>query len=291
LRRRRRWAGRRATSRSGRCRWTRSPWLLDPAFEIGGCYLIPYADAVARTGHAYADFGSRLHGRGPRAWDRHRLFVPLRDATGAVVGRIWADEPEDRLLPSRARLEALALFAGQATMAIVSAGQLEQLRVLADQDPLTGLANRRAFMRELEHEVERARRYGHPLTLAIGDVDRFKQINDTHGHPAGDRALCVVADTLRAGLRANDGAFRLGGDKFALLLPETTREETAEVVRRLYHGYRDTAPEPFADLRMSAGFATLPADGGDAESLIRHADAALYEFKRRRAEDGALAGG
>jgi diguanylate cyclase (GGDEF)-like protein len=267
------------------------PWLLDPAFEIGGCYLIPYADAVARTGHAYADFGSRLHGRGPRAWDRHRLFVPLRDATGAVVGRIWADEPEDRLLPSRARLEALALFAGQATMAIVSAGQLEQLRVLADQDPLTGLANRRAFMRELEHEVERARRYGHPLTLAIGDVDRFKQINDTHGHPAGDRALCVVADTLRAGLRANDGAFRLGGDKFALLLPETTREETAEVVRRLYHGYRDTAPEPFADLRMSAGFATLPADGGDAESLIRHADAALYEFKRRRAEDGALAGG
>jgi diguanylate cyclase (GGDEF)-like protein len=264
--------------------------LLDAEFELGGCYLVPFAAAIARAGHA--DFGSQMIGRGPRAWDRHRLFVPLRDATGAVVGRIWADEPEDRLLPSRARLEALALFAGQATMAIVSANQLEQLRVLADQDPLTGLGNRRAFMRELEHEVQRARRYGHALTLAIGDVDHFKQINDTHGHPAGDSALRAVADTLRAGLRANDGAFRLGGDEFALLLPETTYDEAAEVVRRLYAGFRETAPQPFWGLEMSAGFATLPADGGDAEALIRSADAALYQAKRRRPAAGdALAAG
>jgi diguanylate cyclase (GGDEF)-like protein len=255
--------------------------LLDPEFEIAGCYLLPYDAAAARAGQS--GFPSEMNGRGPHAWNRHRLFVPLRDASGAVVGRIWADDPEDRLLPSRARLEALALFAGQATMAMVSANQLEQLRVLADQDPLTGLGNRRAFMRELEAEVERARRYGHPLTLAIGDVDRFKQINDTHGHPAGDRALCAVADTLRAGLRGTDGAFRLGGDEFALILPETTRDEAGEVVRRLYFRFRDTAPEPFTDLQMSAGLATLPADGVDAEALIRHADAALYEYKRRRA--------
>jgi diguanylate cyclase (GGDEF)-like protein len=257
--------------------------LMEPEFEIGGCYLIPYEDAVARNGHA--EFGSaERNGRGPHAWDRHRLFVPLHDASGAAVGRIWADEPEDRLLPSRARLEALALFAGQAEMAIVSTQQLEQLRVLADQDPLTGLPNRRAFMRELEAEVVRARRYGHALTLAIGDVDHFKQINDTHGHPAGDAALCAVAETLRAGLRGTDGAFRLGGDEFALLLPETTHGEAAEVVRRLYLGFRESAPEPFTDLQMSAGLATLPADGMDAEALIRHADAALYEHKRRRSE-------
>jgi diguanylate cyclase (GGDEF)-like protein len=256
--------------------------LLDPEFEVAGCYLLTYEAAVARAGQA--GFPSEMNGRGPHAWNRHRLFVPLRDASGAVVGRIWADDPEDRLLPSRARLEALALFAGQATMAMVSANQLEQLRVLADQDPLTGLPNRRAFMRELEEEVERARRYGHPLTLAIGDVDHFKQINDTHGHPAGDRALCAVADTLRAGLRTADGAFRLGGDEFALILPETTREEAGEVVRRLYSGFRESAPEPFTDLQMSAGLATVPADAVDAEALIRQADAALYEFKRRRSE-------
>jgi diguanylate cyclase (GGDEF)-like protein len=254
--------------------------LLDPEFEVAGCYLLPYEAAVERVGHS--DFPSELNGRGPQAWNCHRLFVPLHDAAGAVVGRIWADDPEDRLLPSRARLEALALFAGQATMAMISANQLEQLRVLADQDPLTGLPNRRAFMRELEEEVERARRYGHSLTLAIGDVDRFKEINDTHGHPAGDAALCAVAETLRAGLRANDGAFRLGGDEFALLLPETTHEEAADVVRRLYARFQADAPEPFTDLTMSAGLATLPADGLDAEALIRRADAALYEHKRRR---------
>ena len=262
--------------------------LLDPAFEIGGCYLLTYDEALARAGHAFAEAGSAKSGRGPRAWKRHRLYVPLRDATGEVVGRIWADEPEDLLLPSRARLEALALFAGQATMAMVSAGQLEQLRRLAEQDPLTGLANRRVFMRELDAEVQRAHRYGHPLTVVIGDVDDFKLINDTHGHPAGDQALCEVAETLVAGLRGSDGAFRLGGDEFAMLLPETTAEEAVAAVRRLDAAFRSTASEAFAaTLRISCGFATAPEDGADAESLIKAADASLYEVKRARRAPGA----
>jgi diguanylate cyclase (GGDEF)-like protein len=268
--------------------------LLDPAFEIGGCYLLPAREALGRGGDAYPPGVSTRSGRGPHAWDNHWLHVPLRDVTGAIVGRIWADEPEDGLLPSRARLEALALFAGQATTAMVTAGQLEQLRVLADQDPLTGLPNRRAFMRDLEREVDRANRYGHSLTLVIGDVDDFKLINDTHGHPAGDRALCEVAATLRAGLRASDGAFRLGGDEFALLLPETTAEEAAAVVRRLSAAFRSSASEEFAALTISCGFATAEEAGGDAEALIKAADAALYAFKRTRREQpagGAAAAG
>jgi diguanylate cyclase (GGDEF)-like protein len=267
-------------------RWQLAPGagacLLDPEFEVAGCYLLPYEAAVERVGQS--DFPSELNGRGPHAWNRHRLFVPLHDASGAVVGRIWADDPEDRLLPSRARLEALALFAGQAETAIISAQQLEQLRVLADQDPLTGLPNRRAFMRDLEHEVDRARRYGHPLTLAIGDVDRFKTINDTLGHPAGDAALCVVAETLRAGLRLSDGAYRLGGDEFALLLPETSAEAAVEVVRRLDAAFRASAPERLTGLQVSVGFATLADEELDTEGLIRRADTSLYEHKRRRAE-------
>src|SRR5215210_154909 len=239
--------------------------LIDPVFEVGGCYLLPGAEARARARHDLAALESERNGRGPRAWDRHWLFVPLRDQAGAVVGRIWAAEPEDRLLPSRARLEALALFAGQAMMAIVSARQLAQLRVLADQDPLTGLSNRRAFMRELEHEFQRAQRYGHPLTLVLGDVDAFKHINDTYGHPGGDRALCAVADALRAGLRDSDGAFRIGGDEFAVILPETTGREAAAVVLRLESHFRTLAPEPFAgDIDMSVGFATLRGGAEDA---------------------------
>ena len=136
------------------------------------------------------NYVSEINGRGPLAWDHHWLFVPLRDRTGDVVGRIWADDPQDRLLPSRARLEALAVFANQATMAIVAAGQLEELRALAQEDPLTGLPNRRAFMRDLESELERTRRHGRPLALVLCDVDDLKHINDTHGHPGGDRALC-----------------------------------------------------------------------------------------------------
>jgi diguanylate cyclase (GGDEF)-like protein len=269
--------------------------LLDPAFELGGCYLLPAREALARGGDAYPPGRSTRSGRGPHAWDDHWLYVPLRDATGANVGRIWADEPEDRLLPSRARLEALALFAAQATTAMVTAGQLEQLRIFAEQDPLTGLPNRRVFMRDLEREVDRANRYGHPVTLVIGDVDDFKLINDTHGHPAGDRALCEVAETLRGGLRASDGAFRLGGDEFALLLPETAADEALAVVRRLEAAFRASASEAFAALTISCGFATSDPDGtSDSETLVKAADASLYAFKRARSEwraGGATAAG
>jgi diguanylate cyclase (GGDEF)-like protein len=263
--------------------------LLDPEYEIAGCYLLPAAEGRARSRHDFAALRSELNGRGPRAWDHHWLFVPLRDQTGAIVGRIWADDPEDRLLPSRSRLEALALFAGHASMAITSARHLEALRALADQDPLTGLGNRRMFTRVLEHEFARARRYGHPLVLVLGDVDGFKQINDTHGHPAGDRALCLVADALRAGLRESDGAFRVGGDEFAIVLPETTGREAAAVALRLEAHFRAHAPAPFRAMQMSVGFATLRGGAEDAEALIQQADAALYAAKRARAAGPAAA--
>ena len=196
--------------------------LVDPGSSSAAATSSPRRTALARTPQDFGDYRSQMNGRGPLAWNHHWLFVPLRDRSGAMVGRIWADDPADRLLPSKARLEVLALFANQATMAIVSAGQVEQLRVLADEDSLTGLRNRRAFMRALEVEIERALRYGRPLTLVLCDLDHFELLNDTHGHPGGDRALCHVADVLKTGLRTLDGAFRIGGDEFALLLPETT---------------------------------------------------------------------
>jgi diguanylate cyclase (GGDEF)-like protein len=257
--------------------------LLDPEFEVGGCYLLPAAAARARAPHEYGSFRSELNGRGPHAWNRHWLFVPLRDAGGDVVGRIWADDPQDRLLPSRPHLEALAVFANQATMAIHSAGQLEQLRALADRDPLTGLFNRRAFMRELAQEVARAQRYGRPLTVVLCDVDHFKLINDTHGHPEGDRALCRLAAVLGDCLRTSDDAYRIGGDEFALLLPETTPDGAADVTRRLEQGLREGGAP-----RVSCGVASLLPGDADGEALIRKADAELYSAKRARSAPGAL---
>jgi diguanylate cyclase (GGDEF)-like protein len=256
--------------------------LMDPAFEVAGCYLLSHEAGSQRAPSEYSNLQSQMNGRGPFAWDRHWLFVPLRDQDGAMVGRIWADDPEDRLLPSQALLEAFAVFGSQATMAIVSAGQLEQLRTLAEEDPLTGLLNRRTFMRELEGEVERAQRYGRGLTLVLCDLDHFKLLNDTHGHPAGDDALCRLAQVLTTGLRAGDSAFRIGGDEFALLLPEASEGHARGAVARLAAAFRAAAEAPYADLGITFGISTLPTEPIDAETLIRRADAALYESKRAR---------
>ena len=147
------------------------------------------------------------------------------------------------------------MFANQATMAIVTAGQLEELRALAQEDPLTGLPNRRAFMRDLESELERTRRHGRPLALVLVRRDDLKHINDTQGHPGGDRALCAVGPALRDALRAGDTAFRIGGDEFAVLLPETTAEQAAIVAARVAAGAARREPGP----RLSCGIAAAPA--------------------------------
>jgi diguanylate cyclase (GGDEF)-like protein len=262
--------------------------LMDPAHEVGGCFLLPQEIGRLVSPSEYGELRSSMNGRGPFAWNRHWLFVPLRDQEGALLGRIWADDPEDRLLPSRALLEALAVFANQATMAIVAAVQLEQLRTLAEQDPLTGLLNRRTFMRELEQEVERARRYDRSLALILCDLDHFKALNDTHGHPTGDEALRRLADVVTNGLRAGDSAFRIGGDEFALLLPEATEAEAEAAARRLTAAFRVAAEPAFADLGFTFGVATVPGDATDSESLIRRADSALYERKRARPARAAI---
>ena len=150
-------------------------------------------------------------------------------------------------------------------------------------------------MRELDAEVQRAVRYGAPARARHRRRRRLQAHQRHLGHPAGDQALCEVAETLRAGLRTSDAAFRLGGDEFALLLPETTREEAAAVVRRLDTAFRSTASEAFAELTISCGFATAPTDGADAEALIRAADAdALRAVSARasavRADGDAAAG-
>ena len=252
--------------------------LLDPAFEVEGCFLVPQATAIARTPQR-SPFTSTMNGRGPHAWDHHWLVVPLHDEAGDVVGRIWADDPADRLLPSPSRLQALRVFANQAMMAVIAAGHVEQLRAQADRDSLTGLLNRRAFMRELGTEIERSLRYGRRFVLALCDLDDFKSINDTDGHPAGDRALEAVAALLQGTIRASDFAFRIGGDEFALLLPETDADEAHDAVRRIVTALAGDSVLA-AGLGISFGLALFPIHGKTPEELIRCADQALYAAKR-----------
>src|SRR5262249_2260505 len=117
--------------------------LLDDEFLREGCYLLSHEEAQGRLASEVEVYPSQLNGRGPWAWNRHMLPVPLRDGGGALLGVIWADNPCDRLVPSADRLQALRIFANDASAALVSGRHLGELRFLADHDPLTRLLNRR----------------------------------------------------------------------------------------------------------------------------------------------------
>jgi len=254
--------------------------LLDPRFEIEGCYLVPGEEARRLLRRGHGTYSSVMNGRGPKAWNHHWLLVPLHDRHGQVIGMIWADDPDDRLLPSRGRLQALRTFANQATTALASMSQFEEMRFLADHDPLTRLGNRRAFMARLELETSRALRYGSSFSLVVCDLDGFKELNDRFGHLAGDEALEHVADVLRDVLRGSDGAYRLGGDEFGLILVETGEVEVGDVVERVRVSLARSDDEHLAELCASFGVAVCPEQGVTPGELFNAADQAMYESKR-----------
>lgn len=152
------------------------------------------------------------------------------------------------------------------------------LDAAAHTDALTGLANRRSFEAHFEEELYRAERTKRPLALLLADVDGFKSINDNHGHPAGDAALKQVAEILGMN-RRTDRCARVGGDEFAVLLPDTGTAGATEVAERLLDSIR-RGTRVATPVRVSLGVAAFPAAGHSAEALQRAADAALYEAKR-----------
>lgn len=170
---------------------------------------------------------------------------------------------------------------------------MRELRRLATRDALTNLLNRRAFDALLTEEVDRARRLGRPLTLAVLDLDHFKAVNDTYGHPAGDLVLTAVARVLEAGVRTIDRVARIGGEEFAVLLMETVAADGYGVACRLVEAVR-SRPVVLADGRelgisLSAGVAELPSADGTESALLDAADRALYQAKRGGRDRAVLA--
>jgi diguanylate cyclase (GGDEF)-like protein/putative nucleotidyltransferase with HDIG domain len=254
--------------------------LLDGPFGRHGCLLIPAEEATRRTPAVmHGLYSSVCNGRGPLAWSHHWLVVPLHDRDGALTGLLWVDDPEDRLLPTDERLQALRAFANQATSAIESTHQLDRMRHLAEHDALTGLRNRRDFETRIEARVEELgtdRR----LSLLVCDLDHFKRINDALGHEAGDEALRRFAGLMSACALAGEVPTRLGGEEFALALPgigEADALAVAEHLRLLVRG-------EFADfpghISVSVGVASVGQDAPDAAGLVRAANRALYAAKR-----------
>ena len=161
---------------------------------------------------------------------------------------------------------------------------IERLTFLQGQDPLTGLVNRRGFDSTMTLEVERSTRFKTPLTLCIMDLDNFKAVNDTYGHPCGDEVLQAVASILLSEMRMIDTAARIGGEEFALLLPGTGLARAQKLLQRIQSVIKATVincgPDKLA-VTMSMGVASyrgkLPPD---PEKLLVEADKALYRAKR-----------
>jgi diguanylate cyclase (GGDEF)-like protein len=219
---------------------------------------------------------------------RSGLAVPLHaddEALGFLsVYGTTGDELSERTLVD------LELLAQRVAPAIGNARRYGEARQLADTDALTGLHNRRTFHETLSREVARAQRYGRTLALIVLDLDDFKLVNDTYGHLAGDAVLAEVGDRLRSVARTADVACRIGGEEFAVILPECGLEDAEAFYQRLANAITTRPITDIGTVQFSAGISELH-DDDDSVSLFERADRSLYAAKgtgkNRAVADGA----
>jgi diguanylate cyclase (GGDEF)-like protein len=157
---------------------------------------------------------------------------------------------------------------------------LEKEKHSSRTDYLTQLANTKSFMESLNMEAERARRYGHPFSVAYIDVDNFKLVNDKRGHQAGDELLRNVAETLRSVIRQTDMVGRMGGDEFCVLLPETDQKKAADVMRRLGEELNKLVYLGNYEISFSIGCVTFKAVPNSLDEIIQKADDLMYQVKK-----------
>lgn len=207
---------------------------------------------------------------------RAMMIAPL--AFGAeVIGVVIAASSRADVF-SQADLDSLAWMADAIAAAMVNASRFGQVKIESRIDALTGLGNRRAYEERLDHEAAEYARSSLPLSLAIIDLDQFKEVNDRCGHAAGDRLLRDVAEAMRAVVRGRDECFRIGGDEFAVVMPNTMAADAVSCIDRLTAAI-GSCESPLGNATASIGFAD--ADESDPVALHQRADRAMYEAKRR----------
>lgn len=232
----------------------------------------------------------------PGFYNEEHARIAMRFAAQAAIAmeNARAYELSQREVAERTQAEAELIAANAALeerMAQIEALQ-ENLREQAVRDPLTGLFNRRYLMETLAREVTRSRRQNRPLTVAMIDVDRFKRINDSHGHVAGDRVLTMVANVLAGLVREGDVVCRYGGEEFVVLLPDLSAElalQRAEGWRMALAERQGDNPAAAEPVTISVGVASIPDNGDTGEEVIAAADAAMYRAKRNGRDQVALA--
>jgi diguanylate cyclase (GGDEF)-like protein len=210
------------------------------------------------------------------------MSVPIRVREEVIGAIALTRPPTDPLTELEGRF--LSALADQIALSIHNAQLFRKLEELSTIDELTKLPNRRYLNDRLEREMADARRYGHPLSLLMIDIDHFKKLNDRAGHPIGDAALVLVAERLRGSLREVDTIARWGGEEFVVLLSHAAEAEALEVAEKLRRAITEidtpwAREQPFGHLSLSIGVAELRA-GEDGAALVQRADRAVYVAKR-----------
>ena len=218
---------------------------------------------------------------GLAAWYAGSRVAALTVLTAAVGWLVH--QPSLHAFPAPTLWNALArvVYFGLAARFVgVVRRNLRLESALAATDPLTGLLNRRAFWERAQHELRRAARYGHPITVAYVDLDNFKFVNDEQGHKTGDEVLCGVADTLRKRTRVTDLVGRLGGDEIAVLLPEAAPQQGVEALQGLRAALATLFAEQGWPVSTSVGAVTFWDIPDDVQEVVGSADTLMYEVKR-----------
>jgi diguanylate cyclase (GGDEF)-like protein len=178
-------------------------------------------------------------------------------------------------------VDLIQSYAAQAAVALANARMYQDLEELASRDHLTGLLNLREFHEALTRELERCKRYGGRFSVVLFDLNRFKDVNDSHGHAEGDRVLREAGEAIARTCRASDLAFRVGGDEFAYILPESGEEAAVAAAGRV-RAELASMPER---LDCSYGITVWPEDGPERARLLEAADGRLYDMKRTREQE------
>lgn len=213
---------------------------------------------------------------------RSVVSIPLK-VQSRVAGILYLFDFVPREF-DRERIKLLDVLASFAAMAIDNAQLHARTRLMAITDALTGLYNRRYFQEMFSRELNRAIRYGKPLSLIMLDVDDFKKFNDTYGHPHGDKVLGVMGDILVEALRGTDFAFRYGGEEFIVLLPETDFPSALHVAERLRESVEQKSAAELKGIAphgvtASVGVVSYPRDGETRDDLLKGVDELLYRAK------------
>lgn len=235
-------------------------------------------------------FTNRLSSR-QRKGDRQRVpvrstaVVPIQVGGGKIIGALAVDQMNAKRLITRSEVASLCNFATQVGLALQSLRAHEQIVQQSVTDPLTGLANRRFFEKALMEELKRCEKSGRSCTLVLADLDYFKRVNDVYGHDIGDEFLKHIGRLFHGTVRGMDTVARIGGEEFAILLPDTPPDSAKFLVQRLLRQVRENPPrlvgqaEPYP-LTVSLGMTSYCGGKTDPCRMIKLADQSLYQAKR-----------